>query len=450
MSVQQQSGRRGDDLVPIGLSSHVQAALAPPARAATAALVFAGPTQADRNALPPSPCCSERSLDMFVVTENISTATPTPVHKRKAQSYSPSVEEVEVRDPTHDKDDKDLAKVEEQLVRGQMLIKEAQASLAAAGHRPLVQHPPSPSAERFVSRLASRYPDRAATAARAAAKVSPWRERAARAPTVLSPPTRANQHHRVARSGFRLARAEASAPSTTPVRHTEEPETHLAKRQAEARVAQLELPNFDDEMDVIAHLEAMLHVGATTLQPPTRYHHKDAEQFHQVLNADPISRVKSLRGAEAELDALMRREMELLDEGKELLYHAEVEMARALVDSNDGQSSTQQQEAEYDFEPSNNRHVQRQRAVSTVVRDLPDASRPRQALAPIGQSEARAELSLPRVARSRHALAPLNQNAPATTAGKNTSQTVKLGRRATQSRSSAQRHLDGENLIPGL
>ena len=150
----------------------------------------------------------------------------------------------------------------------QILLEEAQASLAAAGHRPLTQQPSSPSAERFVSRLASRYPDRAATTARPSTMVSPWKERTARAPSVLSPATRINQNDRVARSGFRLARAEAPAP----VRDTEAEaylETAAAARQSQARKVQLDLPNFDDEMDAIAQLEAMLHVGASTLQPPT-------------------------------------------------------------------------------------------------------------------------------------------------------------------------------------
>lgn len=463
MSVQQSGGSSGgaDDLVPIGLAAHnAQAAKAGGSGGVAAneppALVFAGPTQADRDAIPPSPCCSERSLDIFEVAEIMDTETPTPVRKSKAQSYSPSAEEVEVRDPRR-QDHKDQLGVEEQLLRGQMLLQEAQASLATAGHRPLAQQPPSPSAERFASRLASRYPDRAATTARASAMVSPWKERAARAPTVLSPATRTGHSSRVARSGFRLDRAEAPAPVVAAVQYSE-PEAYLetvaATRQTEARRVQLELPNFDDEMDAIAQLEAMLHVGASTLQPPTRYHHEEAQQFRDALNAEPVARVKSLAGAEAELDALMRREMELLDEGKDLLDMAEVEMARAIVESNDADSTTKQQDqlAEYNFEPSNNRREQRQRAASTVVRELPDASRPRQALAPIGQSETRADpASLPRVARSRRALAPLNQNAAATTAsGKDTMQPLKLGRRANQSRSSAHQYYGGENLIPGL
>lgn len=463
MSVQQ-SGSSGDDLVPIGLAAHnAQAAKAGGTGGVQAneqdapppPLVFAGPTQADRDAMPPSPCCSERSLDMFEVAENVDSETPTPVRKSKAQSYSPSAEEVEVRDPRR-QDYRDTSRVEAQLLRGEMLLQEAQASLAAAGHRPLVQQPPSPSAERFASRLASRYPDRAATTARASAVVSPWRERTARAPTVLSPAMRTSHSSRVARSGFRLDRAEAPAPVATAVQYSEPEvllETAAATRQAEARKVQLELPNFDDEMDAIAQLEAMLHVGASTLQPPTRYHHEEAEQFREALHADPVARVKSLAGAEAELDALMRREMELLDEGVDLLNMAEVEMARAMVESNGTDSSTQQQvqSAEYNFEPSDNRRA-RPRAVSTVVRELPDASRPKQALAPIGQGETRTDpASLPRVARSRRALAPLNHNAPATTAsGEDAKQSLKLGRRANQSRVSTHQHYGGENLIPGL
>eukprot|EP01043_Picozoa_sp_COSAG02_P015837 COSAG02_NODE_684_length_18490_cov_14.283019_1_plen_521_part_00 len=459
----QQSGSSADDLVPIGLAAHnAQAAKAGgkggvrpnEQEAPPPPLIFAGPTQADRDAMPPSPCCSERSLDMFEVAENVDTKTPTPVRKSKAQSYSPSAEEVEVRDPRR-QHHRDTFRIEEQLLRGEMLLQEAQASLAAAGHRPLVQQPPSPSAERFASRLASRYPDRAATTARASAMVSPWKERTARAPTVLSPATRTSHSSRVARSGFRLDRAEAPAPVLSGVQHREPEvllETAAATRQAEARKVQLELPNFDNEMDAIAQLEAMLHVGASTLQPPTRYHHEEAEQFRETLHADPVARVKSLAGAEAELDALMRREMELLDEGKDLLNVAEVEMARAIVESNDTDSPQQVQSAEYNFEPSDNRRAQRQRAVSTVVRELPDASRPRQALAPIEQGETRAgPASLPRVARSRRALAPLNHNAPATTVGgEDAKQPLKLGRRANQSRVSTHQHYGDENLIPGL
>jgi hypothetical protein len=479
----QQSDASGGDLLPIGLAAAAaarqpagaqRADAAPPQAAAAPPLVFAGPTQADRHAVPPSPCCSERSLDMFVVGEDMSSAeTPTPVRKSKALCYSPSAgDQVEVREPPKlQQSDRERTEVAEQLLRGQQLLEEAQASLAAAGHRPLVQQPPSPSAERFASRLASRYPDAPpSTTARPGATASPWKERAARGPAVVSPATLNGRRERVAPSGFRISRAEPPAPEAASL--VGEPQAHLeaaaATRQAAARRVQLDLPNFDEELDTLAQLEAMLRVGSTTLQPPTRYHHEEAQQFREVLTAEPTARVSSLRGAEAELDALMRREMELLDEGRELLGRAEVDMARALVDSNDGGDGDEDDvgrgaehtqsslaPAAYSFEPSNSRQEQRPRATSTVVRELPDASRPRQALEPIGQA-APAPVSLPRVARSRRALAPLHQNAPASLAGSSAAvgkaalQPKALGRRGVQSRQHppAPRYGDEENLIP--
>lgn len=439
-AVSVKQGASVDELLPVGLAG---AAPQPPAAqpaAPPAALVFAGPTAADRChfAVPPSPCLSERSLDMFVVGEDMPTTdTPTLVRKSKALSYSPTVDEhaVEQREPVVrlQQSDGDRMEVSEQLQRGQQLLWEAQASLAAAGHRQLVQQPLSPSAERFVSRLASRYPD--SSSAGAATKASPWKERTTRGPALVSPTAVNSRRERVAPTGFRIARAEP------------EPEPHLesaaATRPAAARRVQFEVPNFDDEMDTLSQLEAMLHVGSSTLQPPTRFHHEEAQEFRSVLATEPTSRVGMLRGAEEELDALMRREMELLDEGKELLAGAELDMARAMVEAVDEDDATEVDAATYSFEPSNNRREPRQRVVSgsKVVRDLPDASRPNKALAPIGQLDTAGSVALPRVARSRRALAPLSQNTAAPSGGNlggmqersskaTAGQTKALGRRA--------------------
>jgi len=459
-------------------------------------LVFAAPTQADSAAAaaaPASPLPSDRSLDMLVVeADDLALETPPSKLRRRhdrSGSYTPSAETVETRSPPRRSRAAEPADAAEQLLRGQRLLQEAQESLAAA-RRADLPVAPSPSSDRLASRLASRYPgDRPDTRLQAANRASPWKERsrAARVGAHLSP-SAANRRARVAPSGFRINRASPShgqrrSPQGEPAeqrsptflrgRHSRKVQLGMRTAGAPAglrasaalspseRADEPDALNFDQEMDVLAQLETMLRSGVVpspALQAglsdrvaAPRGLNDTAEELSAMLRAEPSVRPGMLHVAESELDALMRREMELLDEGKGLLDGAEVEFARAMMEADNAVAADQaaaaseaaaaaekkaffeeqlgKAEDAYSFE---RRADKRENKPLLDAENLgPEASRPRR-LAPI----AGGDIAMPKKKAGRRALQPLDQNAgDGRSLGMQKRRSAKpttLGRRATQ------------------